>query len=187
MSKKTKTTATIEERRRGRSVTRREFAKIAGVFGLTSALLSLAEMKSSGLFTSAEALAASASATHKKRYLMPPKVSLKLGTSQSEETLLKTRMGTLVFISDIESRTDGAVRVEFIGSNKFCNELTCVKKCQDGEIDLFTTTTQNAAHRTPYMNVLDFAYLWPGRAAQYYFFYHPKSEPLFYEIGRAHV
>ena len=162
-------------------VTRRQFYKIIGAFGLTSTLLSLSELTSFKFLPSSQALADSTSKVQKKRYQKKPRVRLKLGTSQSAETLLKTRMGTLSFISDLESRTNGEIRVEFIGSNKLCNELTCVKLCQEGDVDIFTTTTQNAAHRAMYMNVLDFPYLWPGRAAQYHFFYHSKSEELFRE------
>ncbi len=166
------------------SVTRREFYKIIGTFGLTSTLLGLSELTSFNFLPFSKALADTTAKVQKSRYKKKPRIQLKLGTSQSAETLLKTRMGTLSFISDLESRTDGEIRVEFVGLNKLCNELTCVKLCQEGDIDIFTTTTQNAAHRAPYMNVLDFPYLWPGRAAQYYFFYHPKSEDLFREPVR---
>ncbi len=163
------------------AITRRDFYKIAGTFGLTSTLFAWSGLSKFGITASNEILASSASSTQKKRYQKKAKVILKLGTSQNAETLLKTRMGTLMFIADIEERTDGEIQVEFIGNNQICTELTCVELCQEGIIDIFTTTTQNASHRAPYLNILDFAYLWPGRAAQYYFFYHPKSEAFFRE------
>lgn len=162
-------------------VSRRQFNKIAGTFGLTATLLGWSGLSKTELISTSEALAATASDIQKKRYGKKARFNLKLGTSQTPETLLKTRGGSLVFIADLEARTDGEIRVEFIGGNKLCNELTCVKHCMKGEIDLFYTTTQNAAHQAPYLNVLDFAYLWPSRAAQYYFFYHPESERLFRE------
>ncbi len=163
------------------AVTRIEFYKIIGTFGLTSTLVGLSQLTSFNFLPSSQALADTTAKVQKNRYQKKPRVQLKLGTSQSAETMLKTRMGTLSFISDLESRTDGEIRVEFVGSNKLCDELTCVKLCQEGDMDIFTTTTQNAAHRAVYMNVLDFPYLWPGRAAQYHFFYHPKSEDIFRE------
>ena len=181
MNSKIKPNQNVNKVQKQVHVTRREFYKIIGTFGLTSTLLGLSELTSFNCLPSSKALANSASDVNVNRYKKKPRFQLKLGTSQNAETLLKTRMGTLSFISDLESRTDGEVRVEFVGSNKLCNELTCVKLCQEGDVDIFTTTTQNAAHRAPYMNVLDFPYLWPGRAAQYHFFYHSKSEKLFRE------
>src|SRR5690606_41854907 len=50
-----------------------------------------------------------------------------------------------------------------------------------------TASTQNSAGAAPYYNVLDFAYMFPSRAAQHYFFYHPKSEALLREpLRRLH-
>lgn len=82
---------------------------------------------------------------------------------------------------DLEARTNGAIRVEFVGNNQLCTQTTCVKKCLQGIVDLFSASTQNSAGGAPYYNVLDYAYMFPSRAAQFHFFYHPKSEQLFRE------
>lgn len=103
----------------------------------------------------------------------------RLGTSQTPEIRIKTPMGSRVFIAELEKRTDGEILLKFVGGDQLCNELNCVALCREGTVDLFTTTTQNAAHKAPYMNALDFVYLLPDRAAQFGFFYHPMSEALF--------
>lgn len=160
-------------------VSRRDFWKIAGTFGLTSTLLGWSGLSRLGLAPSAEALAASASENQKKRYKKKARFNLKYGGASYTENGLKVLpTGPLSFIADIEERSDGEIRVEFIGGNKICTELSCAKMCQQGEVDFFSASSQNAAGSAPYFNVLDFAYLWPSRASQYYFFYHPKSESL---------
>ncbi len=166
----------------GNLITRRDFHKIAGTFGLTSALSGWSGLKNLGLAPSSEALAAEVSANKKKRYKKKAKFNLKFGgASYTEEGLKVLPTGPLNFIADLEERTDGEIRVEFIGGNQLCTELTCAKMCQEGKADFFSASTQNAASAMPYFNVLDFAYLWPSRASQYYFFYHPESESLFRE------
>lgn len=105
----------------------------------------------------------------------------------NEENLKIQESGQLWFARELEKRSDGAIRVDFIGSNQICNQLDCVKKTQQGIVDMFTASTQNSAGAAPYYNVLDFAYMFPSRASQHYFFYHPKSEPLLREpLRRLH-
>jgi TRAP-type C4-dicarboxylate transport system substrate-binding protein len=43
---------------------------------------------------------------------------------------------------------------------------------------MFTASTQNSAGGAPYLNVLDYAYMFPTRASQYHFLYHPDSQKL---------
>lgn len=168
-------------------ITRKDFFRLAGTFGLTSTLLGLSSLSQSGFSFSKEALASTTSNIQKKRYKKKAKFHLKFGGAGFNAANLKIeRQGALFFVSDIEDRTDGEIRVEFVGSNQLCGQLNCVKMCRDGLIDLYASSTQNASPNAIYFNVLDFAYLWPGRAAQYYFFYHPKSEPLFREPLRKH-
>lgn len=171
----------------GRRFSRREFHKIAGTFGLTSTLLALTDFSHAGISPSAEELAKAASAVQKKRYKKPARYTWKFGAAGFNEKTLKIEyQGGLFFVRDIEERTEGELRIEFIGNNAICTQLTCVRKCLQGIVDLYTSSTQNASATVIYLNVLDFAYLWPSRAAQYYFFYHPKSEPLFREPLRKH-
>ncbi len=168
-------------------ITRKDFFRVAGRFGLTSTLLGVSSLFQSGGIFSKEALASTASDIQKKRYKKKAKFHLKFGGAGFNATNLKIeRQGALFFVSDIEARTEGEIRVEFIGSNQLCTQLNCVKLCREGLIDLYASSTQNASPNAIYFNVLDFAYLWPGRAAQYYFFYHPKSEILFREPLRKH-
>ncbi|MEM9794040.1 MAG: TRAP transporter substrate-binding protein DctP, partial [Pseudomonadota bacterium] len=46
---------------------------------------------------------------------------------------------------------------------------------QQGIVDIYAASTQNSAGGAPYLNVLDYAFMFPGRASQYHFMYHPKS------------
>lgn len=161
---------------------RRGFFRIAGRYGLTSTLLAASGFVGPMTLSS---LARAASQTADVRNASTPVKTLKFGASGFNETNLKIQeSGQLWFSSELEKRSDGALKVEFIGSNAICNQLDCVKKAQQGIIDLFSASTQNSAGAAPYYNVLDFAYMFPSRAAQHYFFYHPKSEALFREPMR---
>ncbi|MEO1239312.1 MAG: TRAP transporter substrate-binding protein, partial [Pseudomonadota bacterium] len=77
---------------------------------------------------------------------------------------------------DLEERTDGEIRIEFIGNNQICGQLSCVEKAQQGIIDIYAASTQNSAGGAPYLNVLDYAYMFRSRADQYYFMYSPESQ-----------
>ncbi len=160
-------------------VSRRDLLQIASRYGLTSTLLGGAAL--TGAIT-APRLAAAANSTYNKRFKMQPKHTLKFGASGfNERNLLIERAGCLEFVRDIEERTDGAIRIEFIGSNQICGQLNCVKKTQQGIVDIFAASTQNTAGGAPYYNVLDYAYMFPTRASEYYFLYHPASEKLLRE------
>ncbi len=160
-------------------VSRRDLLQIASRYGLTSTLLGGAAL--TGAIT-ASRLAEAANSTYNKRFKMKPKHTLKFGASGfNERNLLIERAGCLEFVRDIEERTDGAIRIEFIGSNQICGQLNCVKKTQQGIVDIFAASTQNTAGGAPYYNVLDYAYMFPNRASEYYFLYHPASEKLLRE------
>jgi len=160
-------------------ISRRDLLRLTRRYGITSTLLAAGSM--TGLITAAR-LAEAANSTYEKRFKSEPKVTLKFGAAGfNERNLLIERAGCLQFAADLEERTDGAVRVEFIGSNQICGQLDCVKKTQQGIIDIFAASTQNSAGGAPYLNVLDYAYMFPSRAAQYYFLYHPGSEQVLRE------
>jgi len=157
-------------------VNRRDLLKIAGRYGWSSTLL--AAGAATGTVSTAS-LAQNASATYERRFNQEAKFLLKFGASGfNEKNLLIERAGCLEFVRDLEERTDGAIRVEFIGSNQICGQLNCVSKTRDGEIDIFAASTQNSAVGAPYLNTLDYAYMFPTRASQYYFFYHPRSQQI---------
>ena len=156
---------------------RRGFFKIAGRYGLTSTVLAATSLAGP---LSVSGLARAASQTADARKAGTPLMTLKFGASGfNEENLKIQESGQLWFAQELEKRSDGALKIEFIGSNAICNQLDCVKKAQQGIVDLFSASTQNSAGAAPYYNVLDFAYMFPSRASQHYFFYHPKSEKLF--------
>ncbi len=124
-------------------------------------------------------LAKAAETTYKKRFGKEAKHTLKFGASGfNARNLLIERAGCLEFARDLEERTDGEIRVEFIGDNQICGQLSCVEKTQLGIVDLYAASTQNSAGGAPYLNVLDYAYMFPSRASQYYFLYHPDSQKI---------
>ncbi len=156
-------------------VSRRDFFRVASAFGMSSTLMAAAAL---GSFTLPQ-LAHAAQAKSDKRFKKPAKHTLKFGASGfNEASLLVERAGSMDFLLDIEERTDGEIRVEFIGDNQICGQLNCVKKTQQGIIEMFTASTQNSAGGAPYLNVLDYAYMFPTRASQYHFLYHPDSQKL---------
>jgi TRAP-type C4-dicarboxylate transport system substrate-binding protein len=161
------------------NVSRRDFMRVAGRYGLMSTLLGATGL--SGMVTLPR-LAEAANSTYDKRFKNKAKVNLKYGaTGLDARRLLIMRAGFLNFVNDLEERTDGAIRVEFIGNNQICGDLNCVRKAQQGIVDIYSSSTQNAAGAAPYFNVLDYAYMFPSRASIYYFLYHPKSEALLRE------
>ncbi|MGI9333607.1 MAG: TRAP transporter substrate-binding protein [Gammaproteobacteria bacterium] len=156
-----------------KNVSRRDLLNLTARFGISSTLL--AAGSATGLLTAAR-LAEAANSTYDKRFKTEPKFTLKFGAAGfNERNLLVERAGCLQFVNDIEERTDGAIRIEFIGNNQICGQLNCVKKTQQGIVDLYAASTQNSAGGAPYLNVLDYAFMFPSRASQYHFLYHPGS------------
>jgi len=162
--------------RNDKPYTRRDFFNIAGRFGMTSAMFAAgAGMSLSGLANASEKVAIDRS---KKK----PVVTLKFGASGfNEQNLDIQKSGQLFFARDLEERTNGEIQIEFFGSNQLCNQLDCVRKTQQGIVDIYSASTQNSSASAPYMNVLDFAYMFPTRASQFNFFYDKRSEALFRE------
>ena len=160
-------------------VSRRDFFKIAGTYGMSSTLLAAGTF--GGAMTAAN-LAAAAESTYERRLSKPAKFELKFGAAGfNPQNLLIERAGALEFARDIEARTDGEIRVEFIGNNQICGQVSCVEKTQQGIVDIYAASTQNSAGGAPYLNVLDYAYMFRNRADQYHFLYSPKSMALLRE------
>lgn len=162
-------------------VSRRDFFNIASRFGLTSTLAAASSM--TGLF-SASALAQTTNSTYEKRFAKKPKFVLKSGTVQSKDVTKIQRNGIWEFVQDLEERTNGEIRVELIGQAQICAEPTCIQKAMQGIIDIPVSATQNAASVAPWLNALDFPFMFQSRGQIYYFFFHPKSEPLFRKVYR---
>lgn len=157
-----------------KGISRRDLLRLTKRFGITSVFLAASGL--TGMVTFSR-LAEAANSTYKKRFKTPAKITWKFGAAGfNERNLLIERAGGLQFVNDLEERTDGAIRIEFIGSNQICGQLNCVKKTQQGIIDVYAASTQNSAGGAPYLNVLDYAYMFPSRASQYYFLYHPGSQ-----------
>jgi TRAP-type C4-dicarboxylate transport system substrate-binding protein len=155
-------------------ISRRDLFKLAGQYGMSSTLLAAGSF---GGAMSLANLASAAESTYEKRFSKEPKYTLKMGAAGfNTRNLLVERAGVLEFLRDLESRTDGEIRVEFIGDNQICNQLSCVEKTQQGIVDMYAASTQNSAGGAPYLNVLDYAYMFRSRADQYYFLYSPKSQ-----------
>ena len=160
-------------------ISRRDLFRVAGRYGLSSTLLAAGGL---GGTVSLASLARAAESTYTKRFSKPAKHNLKFGAAGfNQRNLLIERAGALFFAQDLEERTDGEIRVEFIGDNQLCGQLSCVKKAQQGIIDIYAASTQNSAGGAPYLNVLDYAYVFPGRASQYHFLYHPESQKILRE------
>ncbi|MEJ6399432.1 TRAP transporter substrate-binding protein [Yoonia sp. 208BN28-4] len=162
---------TINNRING--VSRRDFFRIAGTYGMSSTLLAAGAF--GGAMTAAN-LASAAESTYERRFSKEPRFTLKFGAAGfNPQNLLIERAGALEFARDIEARTDGEIRVEFIGNNQICGQTSCVEKTQQGIVDIYAASTQNSAGGAPYLNVLDYAYMFRNRADQYHFLYSPKS------------
>ncbi len=155
-------------------ISRRDLFRLSGQFGLSSTLLAAGGLVGT---VSLSTLARAAESTYEKRFANEPKHTLKFGAAGfNQRNLLIERAGCLEFARDLEERTEGEIRVEFIGDNQICGQLNCVEKAQLGIVDIYAASTQNSAGGAPYLNVLDYAYMFPSRASQYYFLYHPESQ-----------
>lgn len=155
-------------------LSRRQLMSLTGRFGLTATLLAAGTV--GGTFGYA-GLVSAAESTYKKRHAKKPKHMLKFGAAGfNPQNLLIERAGALQFALDLEERTDGEIQVEFIGNNQICGQVSCVEKTQSGIVDIYAASTQNSAGGAPYLNVLDYAYMFPGRASQYHFLYSPESQ-----------
>lgn len=160
-------------------LSRRDLFRVAGQYGMSSTLMAAGSF---GGAMSLANLASAAESTYEKRFAKPAKHNLKFGASGfNDQNLLIERAGALEFARDLESRTDGEIRVEFIGNNQICGQTSCVEKTQQGIVDIYAASTQNSAGGAPYLNVLDYAYMFPGRASQYHFLYSPESQRLLRE------
>src|SRR5690606_35012601 len=119
------TTTTSERRtmssRQHSALSRRDFLDISSRFGLTSTLLAVTGL---GAGLSASSLARAAEQEQQRRYQTEPKFQLRFGASGfNERNLQIQKSGQLFFARDLEERTNGAIRVEFMGSNEVCNQL----------------------------------------------------------------
>ncbi|MEO0859515.1 MAG: TRAP transporter substrate-binding protein [Pseudomonadota bacterium] len=160
-------------------ISRRDLFKLSGQYGMSSVLLGAGTL--TGVATLGEA-ARAAESSYEKRFAKEAKHTFKLGAAGfNQRNLLIERAGVLEFARDLESRTDGEIRVEFIGDNQICGQLSCVEKAQSGIVDMYAASTQNSAGGAPYLNVLDYAYMFRSRADQYHFFYSPKSQEVLRE------
>ncbi|WP_293576701.1 TRAP transporter substrate-binding protein [Phaeobacter sp.] len=160
-------------------LSRRDLFRVAGQYGLSSTLLAAGSF---GGAMSLGNLANAAESTYEKRFAKPARHTLKFGAAGfNPQNLLIERAGALEFARDLESRTDGEIRVEFIGNNQICGQVSCVEKTQQGIVDIYAASTQNSAGGAPYLNVLDYAYMFRNRADQYHFLYSPKSQALLRE------
>ena len=161
------------------AISRRDFMKLTSQYGMSSVLLG------AGTVTGALTLpniAKAVESTYDRRLGKEAKHTLTLGAAGfNQANLLIERAGVLEFARDLEERTDGEIRVEFIGDNQICGQLSCAEKAQLGVIDMYSASTQNSAGSTPYLNVLDYAYMFRTRADQYHFLYSPESMGLLRE------
>ncbi len=160
-------------------ISRRDLFRLTGQFGLSSVVMGAGALTGA---VSLPSLARAAESTYDKRFAKEPKHTLKLGAAGfNARNLLIERAGVLEFARDLEERTEGEIRVEFIGDNQICGQLNCVEKTQTGVIDMYAASTQNSAGGAPYLNVLDYAYMFPSRASQYHFLYSPESQRILRE------
>ncbi|SDY43712.1 TRAP-type C4-dicarboxylate transport system, substrate-binding protein [Jannaschia faecimaris] len=159
-----------------RGISRRDLFKLSGQYGLSSVVLGASAL--TGAVTIGD-VARAAESTYDKRFAKEAKHTFKLGAAGfNARNLLIERAGVLEFARDLESRTDGEIRVEFIGDNQICGQTSCVEKTQSGIVDMYAASTQNSAGGAPYLNVLDYAYQFRTRADIYHFLYSPESVAL---------
>jgi TRAP-type C4-dicarboxylate transport system substrate-binding protein len=164
-------------------VSRRDFMRISSQFGLTSTFGAAASM--GGLF-SAASLAQAAESAQVKRYAKKAKFTLKLGTIYNDAQIHIQRGGTFRFARDLEDRTDGEIRINLLSGGAVCAEPTCIQQAMQGVLDIGNASTQNASGVAPWLNALDWPYMFQSAGQIYNFFFNPASERLFRAAYRKH-
>ncbi len=163
------------------AVSRRDFMRISKQFGLTATYVAVAGM--GGIF-SADALAQTVNTTYEKSFKKPAKHVLKFGTIYRWEHTKIQRGGVWEFVQDLEERTGGEIRVEILGANSVCAEPVCIQKTLQGVLDIGGASTQNASGIVPWLNALDFPYMFQSNGQIYHFLFNPKSEEPFRRVYR---
>ena len=163
-------------------VSRRDFLRVSKSYGLTATYMAAAGL--GGVFSS-EALAEKAT----KRIRTPARqesqaFKLKLGSVSGWDHNKVIRLGTYHFVRDLEERTDGEIQVDILGSNSVCAEQVCIQKTIQGVVDIGQSSTQNASSVAPWLNAIDFPYMFQSNGQLYHFMFNPKSEKLFREVYR---
>lgn len=162
-------------------VSRRDFMRISQRFGLAATYAAVTGM--GGVF-SAEALAREANSSYQKRYAKEAKHTLRLGAVHRYEHTLVQRIPLWDFASDLEERTSGELRVEILGGNSVCAEPVCIQKALQGVLDIGVASTQNATGIVPWLNVLDYPFMFQSNGQIYHFLFNPKSEKVFRKTYR---
>ena len=173
------TTASFDDKLSG--VSRRDFMRISKQYGLTATYAGVAAM--GGVFSS-EALAKSVNSQYEKQLAKPAKHTLKLGTVVGRKHDRVIRFGYWEFASDLEVRTDGEVRVDVLAANAICAEQVCVQKAMQGVIDIASSSTQNASSVAPWLNAIDFPYMFQSNGQLYHFFMSPESDKYYRKVYR---
>lgn len=162
-------------------VSRRDFLRIGATYGMTATIGAAAIM---GGGYSAESLAQTAGRIQKERDRGEPKHTLRLGMVYSDAQHDIQRVGVWDFVRDLEARTEGAIRVDVVDSGALCSETKCVQQAMQGTIDIGVSSTQNGASVAPWMNALDFPFMFQSPGQIYDFLYNPESERVFRSVLR---
>ena len=176
-----------EVRQRGAGfapIDRRQFGKVAAALGFHAAVGAWYTTLRDGEVPTLGRVVEKALAIDRAEAAKPAKHKLRLGTSVTKKVEEVSKYGLWEFQEDIAKRTDGEIQIEIIGGSSLCGEVNCHQKLVGRVIDIGFGSSQNAAPTFPYYNVLDYAYLFPSRAAMFHFLYHPQSEKLFRKVVR---
>ncbi|MGE0699199.1 MAG: TRAP transporter substrate-binding protein DctP, partial [Hyphomicrobiaceae bacterium] len=157
-------------------VSRRDFTRIASTFGLASTYLALGS--ATGIMT-AEALAKDVQSAYKRRLKSKAKHTFRFGSIYNDNVVMIQRAGAYEFIRDLEDRTDGEIRIDFLNAGSVCVEEKCIQQAMQGILDIVSSSTQNASSVAPWLNALDFPYMFQSSGQIYHFLYNPASEELF--------
>jgi TRAP-type transport system periplasmic protein len=165
-------------------IDRRQFGKVTAAFGFHAAFGGWYTVARDGSVPTVDRVVSRTMGIAKAEAAKIAKHRLKLGATITPKTEEIAKYGVWEFAEDIKRRTDGEIAIEIIGGGQLCGEVNCHQKLAGKVIDMAFGSSQNAAPTFPYNNVIDYAFLWPTRAAMFHFLYHPRSDKLFRKIVR---
>lgn len=171
-----------EEKIKSKGISRRDFNRLAAMFGFTAAFGALEMLGGNTSLAQAEETAKNISDEFSK---VKPDYVIRMGISGNTlATSPYVPVGYFKFAKELHRRTEGKIEVKLYGANSVCNEISCPQKLLTGTFEGSGSSTQNAAQTYKFLNCLDFPYLFPSRASVHHLLYSKECEKYFRKVLR---
>jgi len=159
---------------------RRVFLQTTARYGLKAGAFAATTVAATGMMPSiSKFLIRDAKASETAKY------RLRFGASvinDNNERHLQTAL--YKFVEYAENMSDGEINIQLIDQGQACAEPVCAQMVSGGVLDIGVSSAQNAAAVIPYMQALDWPFLWRDRATLFNLFHDPSMNPVFRDVLR---